>query len=73
MIAQCLKEFPGSWAIMPSGTAEVLARYYGISVCRMNDAPESRKIFFLSHANGSNAYTRASEVFLEELKAYEKY
>lgn len=73
MIAKCLKEFEGSWAVMPKGTADVLAQYYGTYVCEMSDAPEKRKIFFLFHAGGSSSYTRAAEVFLEELKAYEKY
>ena len=71
MISRCLKEIKASWAIMPTGTAEVLAEYYGVEVCSLLDPPEKRKIYLLSHSGTMRADTEAVNAFLKELSAYE--
>ena len=72
LIAQCLKEFD-TWAILPKELAEMLSELYGVGICGLTEAPDSRKIYFLMHSNSVNAASDASIIFFEELRKYERY
>lgn len=72
MIARYLQEFD-AWALLPKELAEMLSELYGVSVSELTDAPESRKIYFLMHANSAVPASSAATLFFEELRSYERY
>ena len=70
MLAKFLKEFD-YWAILPQEEAEMLVDLYGISICELSDAPESRKIYFLTHSSQTFVPSEAAQIFIKELEKYE--
>ena len=69
MIANCLKEF-GAWALLPSATAGMLVKLYGVQTCRLTDEPDGRKIYLLRHADTRHSSADAVNVFESELRNY---
>lgn len=71
MIVNYLKEFD-SWALLPREDAEMLAELFGLSTVELTRAPESRKIYFLTHTSSSMVSTEAADIFLKELNDFVK-
>ena len=69
MIAKCLREF-GAWALLPSGTAAMLSKLYGVKTLELTDAPDPRKIFLLRHTGSPQGSTDAIRIFEDELRIY---
>lgn len=70
MIVSYLSE-PGGWTILPRATAEILSGLYGITICELTDAPESRKIYLLKHV-GSEYSDGAAKMFEDALSFHLK-
>ncbi len=69
MIVKFLGE-TGSWAILPLATARMLSELYGIRICELTDAPESRKIYLLRHIGANKGSDDAARIFEEELSSF---
>ena len=69
MIVKYLSE-PGSWAILPLATAQMLSKLYDIRICELTDAPESRKIYLLRHIGTNKGSDDAARIFEKELERF---
>ena len=57
---------PGTWALLPTVSADNLRDLYGTRSFLLSDAPESRKIFLLRRAKNSG--TEAEQLFASEIE-----
>ena len=60
-----LLKLPGTWALLPTVSANALRDLYGVRLFELTDPPESRKILLLRH--GGKPRTDAVALMSDEL------